>query len=101
MISRLGFPLGLNYLSVVHMDGRLSDTVSEETSFTRNFGHVKLISALEDGFNVYYPIAMVVVVTLTYFRACGRYAKLGRELACIHCSEACAELPRLLERRRS
>ena len=64
--------VGLNYLSIVHMDGRVETVLSEETDFTMVAGKMEVVGFIEQGFNVYFPIIIVIVALLAYFHACSR-----------------------------
>lgn len=69
LLCRLTPPLCLNFLGLIHLDSHItkqSDIV--ETSYTQIMGHMDVISIVSDGFNIYFPIAIVVLCFATYFR---------------------------------
>lgn len=69
LLCRLTPPLCLNFLGLTHLDSHItkdSDTV--ETAYTKFMGHMDVISFISDGFNVYFPIAIVVLCFLTFFK---------------------------------
>eukprot|EP00127_Corallochytrium_limacisporum_P006722 Clim_evm11s234 gene=Clim_evmTU11s234 len=69
MMARLAAPLCLNFLTMSHMDGV---TIDEEPAFVQILGHLKVVGFIESGFNVYYPMFVLVVAAITYFNLFGR-----------------------------
>lgn len=71
LLCRLTYALCLNFLAMIHMDGHItgqtSDRAFSETDFTRFMGHMDLLSFISKGFNVYYPMTVVLVCFCTYF----------------------------------
>ncbi|KJE88755.1 hypothetical protein CAOG_00345 [Capsaspora owczarzaki ATCC 30864] len=72
-LSRLTAPLCLNFLSMSHLDGHVVSTISQETAFTQIMGHMDVVGFIQDGFNVYFPIFIVLIAVLAWFHACGRF----------------------------
>lgn len=75
LVSRLSNAICLNYLAMLHLDKSISQVVpntdnsinSTQTSFTYIMGHLELLNFISNGFNVYYPIFILVVCISTYF----------------------------------
>jgi len=67
LLSRITPALCLNFLSVIHMDSHVITRSSMETSYTRVMGHMDVISIIQDGFNIYFPILLIVLTLATYF----------------------------------
>ncbi|KAF5274003.1 hypothetical protein FQA39_LY01118 [Lamprigera yunnana] len=67
MLSRLTAPLCLNFLGLIHMDSHIIKKQMFETDYTQIMGHMDVIAIISDGFNVYFPIAILVFCLATYF----------------------------------
>lgn len=69
LLCRLTYALCLNFLAMIHMDGHITGTSIEEveTQFTKFMGHMDLLSFIAKGFNVYYPMIVLIVCFCTYF----------------------------------
>merc|ERR1719305_1066163 len=67
LLSRLTGPMCLNFLSVIHMDTHVISSFNSSTSYTKVMGHMDVVSIVQDGFNVYFPILVVVLTLATYF----------------------------------
>ncbi|OWF39089.1 LMBR1 domain-containing protein 2-like isoform X2 [Mizuhopecten yessoensis] len=68
MLCRLTPPLCLNFLGLIHLDSHITYRANlEETSYTEIMGHMDVISFVSDGFNIYFPIAIVLLCICTYF----------------------------------
>lgn len=67
MLSRLTAPLCLNFLGLIHMDSHIIKKQMMETDYTRIMGHMDVIGIISDGFNVYFPIAILLFCLATYF----------------------------------
>lgn len=68
MLCRLTPPLCLNFLGLIHLDSHIINEDSlQETSYTQIMGHMDVISIVSDGFNIYFPIAIVLLCICTYF----------------------------------
>ncbi|KAF6018807.1 LMBRD2 [Bugula neritina] len=77
LLSRLTPPLCLNFLSLIQLDSHVTkDNRVLETEYTKIMGHMDVISFIANGFNVYFPIAIVLLCCATIF-------KLGSRL--LHC----------------
>uniref|UniRef100_A0A1Y1L8F3 LMBR1 domain-containing protein n=2 Tax=Photinus pyralis TaxID=7054 RepID=A0A1Y1L8F3_PHOPY len=67
MLSRLTPPLCLNFLGLIHMDSHIIKKQMSETYYTQIMGHMDVIAIISDGFNVYFPIAILLFCLATYF----------------------------------
>ena len=57
----------LNFLGLIHMDSHIIKTHILETHYTQVMGHMDVISIISDGFNVYFPMAILAFCLATYF----------------------------------
>lgn len=67
MLCRLTPPMCLNFLGLVHMDSHIIKQPTMETFYTQVMGHMDVISIISDGFNVYFPMAVLAFCLATYF----------------------------------
>ncbi|KAI4460461.1 hypothetical protein MML48_5g00012515 [Holotrichia oblita] len=67
MLSRLTPPLCLNFLGLIHMDSHIIKVQVLETHYTQIMGHMDVIAIISDGFNVYFPMAILAFCLATYF----------------------------------
>ncbi|XP_055886080.1 G-protein coupled receptor-associated protein LMBRD2-like [Biomphalaria glabrata] len=68
MLCRLTPPMCLNFLGLIHLDSHIiQDKKIEETSYTRIMGHMDVIAIISNGFNIYFPILIVLLCICTYF----------------------------------
>ncbi|KAH9508112.1 LMBR1 domain-containing protein 2 [Bulinus truncatus] len=68
MLCRLTPPMCLNFLGLIHLDSHIiQDGKIEETSYTKIMGHMDVISIISNGFNIYFPILIVLLCICTYF----------------------------------
>ncbi|KAL3268398.1 hypothetical protein HHI36_007514 [Cryptolaemus montrouzieri] len=67
MLSRLTPPLCLNFLGLIHMDSHIIKKQVMETHYTQIMGHMDVIAIISDGFNVYFPMAILLFGLCTYF----------------------------------
>ncbi|XP_011307481.1 LMBR1 domain-containing protein 2 homolog [Fopius arisanus] len=67
MLCRLTPPMCLNFLGLIHMDSHIIKTHILETHYTQVMGHMDVISIISDGFNVYFPMAILAFCLATYF----------------------------------
>ncbi|KAG7212051.1 hypothetical protein KM043_012407 [Ampulex compressa] len=67
MLCRLTPPICLNFLGLIHMDSHIIKTHIMETYYTQVMGHMDVISIISDGFNVYFPMAILAFCLATYF----------------------------------
>ncbi|XP_050544431.1 LMBR1 domain-containing protein 2 homolog isoform X1 [Daktulosphaira vitifoliae] len=68
LLSRLTAPLCLNFLGVIHMDSHVIRSRILETDYTQIMGHMDVITIISDGFNIYFPILILVICMATYFK---------------------------------
>lgn len=76
MLSRLTPPLCLNFLGIIHMDSHIVKNIKLETQYTQVMGHMDVISIVSDGFNIYFPIAILLFCLATYFKLGARILML-------------------------
>merc|ERR1719228_144128 len=68
LLSRLTPPLCLNFLSLIHMDSHVIPSYPMlPTSYTRVMGHMDVVSIVQDYFNIYFPILLLLLTLATYF----------------------------------
>lgn len=68
MLCRLTPPMCLNFLGLIHLDSHIiHESNLQETAYTTIMGHMDVISIVSDGFNIYFPIAIVLLCICTYF----------------------------------
>merc|ERR1719228_1927292 len=68
LLSRLTPPLCLNFLSLIHMDSHVIPSYPMlPTSYTRVMGHMDVVSIVQDYFNIYFPILLLILTLATYF----------------------------------
>ncbi|XP_056637359.1 LMBR1 domain-containing protein 2 homolog [Diorhabda sublineata] len=67
MLSRLTPPLCLNFLGLIHMDSHVIKSQIMETSYTQIMGHMDVIGIISHGFNIYFPMAILLFCLATYF----------------------------------
>ncbi|ODM93216.1 LMBR1 domain-containing protein 2 [Orchesella cincta] len=72
LLCRLTPPLCLNMLSLFHLDSHVINKRILETSYTQVMGHMDVITLISDGFNVYFPIGILLVSIMTWFRVGSR-----------------------------
>jgi len=68
LLCRLTPPLCLNVISLFHLDSHVVSERDSETSYTRIMGHMDVLSLISDGFTIYFPVGILLVSLLTYFR---------------------------------
>ena len=68
-MCRLTSPLCYNVLCLIHLDSHITkDTNIVETSFTSIMGHMDLVSFINNGFIIYFPILIVILCFSTLFK---------------------------------
>ncbi|CAH0555447.1 unnamed protein product [Brassicogethes aeneus] len=67
MLSRLTPPLCLNFLGLIHMDSHVIKSQVMETYYTQIMGHMDVIGIISHGFNIYFPMAILLFCLATYF----------------------------------
>ncbi|KAL1497273.1 hypothetical protein ABEB36_008265 [Hypothenemus hampei] len=76
MFSRLTPALCLNFLGLIHMDSHVIHSQINETSYTQIMGHMDVIGIISHGFNIYFPMAVLVFCLATYFSLGSRFLSL-------------------------
>jgi len=78
LLCRLTPPLCLNFLGMIQMDSHIIKTRILETSYTQVMGHMDVLSLISDGFNIYFPIGILLISMLTWFKVGSRIlSKIG------------------------
>eukprot|EP00092_Neocalanus_flemingeri_P024015 GFUD01026049.1.p1 GENE.GFUD01026049.1~~GFUD01026049.1.p1 ORF type:complete len:729 (+),score=180.52 GFUD01026049.1:1867-4053(+) len=68
LLCRLTPPLCLNFLSLIHMDSHVIPSYPMlPTAYTRVMGHMDVVSIVQDYFNIYFPILLLILTLATYF----------------------------------
>nr|XP_039254494.1 G-protein coupled receptor-associated protein LMBRD2-like [Styela clava] len=67
MLCRLTPPMCLNFLGLIHLDTHISSFTNIETSYTQIMGHLDVIPIISNGFNIYFPMLVVLLCIVTYF----------------------------------
>lgn len=67
LLSRLTPPLCLNFLGLIHMDSHIIKSRIMETQYTQIMGHMDVINIISNGFNIYFPMVMLIFSVTTYF----------------------------------
>ncbi|ESO12929.1 hypothetical protein HELRODRAFT_105627 [Helobdella robusta] len=65
LLCRLTPPLCLNFLGLIHLDSHITKENMVETAYTRFMGNLDVLPFISDGFNIYFPIAIVALCLLT------------------------------------
>ena len=69
LVCRLTSPLCYNVLCLLHLDSHITkDTKIVETSFTSIMGHLDIVSFINNGFVLYFPILIVILCFSTLFK---------------------------------
>ncbi|XP_060527973.1 LMBR1 domain-containing protein 2 homolog [Cylas formicarius] len=76
MFSRLTPALCLNFLGLIHMDSHVIHSEVNETSYTQIMGHMDVIGIISHGFNIYFPMAILVFCLATYFSLGSRFLSM-------------------------
>lgn len=76
MFSRLTPALCLNFLGLIHMDSHVIHSEINETSYTQIMGHMDVIGIISHGFNIYFPMAILVFCLATYFSLGSRFLSM-------------------------
>lgn len=68
LLCRLTPPMCLNFLGLIHLDSHITSNKNiSETSYTSIMGHMDVISFIANGFNIYFPIGILLLCLATYF----------------------------------
>ncbi|KAF6206204.1 hypothetical protein GE061_017433 [Apolygus lucorum] len=76
MLCRLTPPMCLNFLGLIHMDNHVIKSQSLEPYYTQVMGHMVVLSIISDGFNIYFPMAVLAFCLATYFSLGSRLLSL-------------------------
>lgn len=73
LFCRLTPPMCLNFLGLIHLDNHVTRAaMTVETAYTTFMGHMDVVPFIAKGFNVYFPIGVLVFCLATYFRLATR-----------------------------
>jgi len=72
LLCRLTPPICLNFLGLIHMDSHVIHSQILETSYTSIMGHLDVLSLISDVFNIYFPMGILIIGILTYFKVGAR-----------------------------
>nr|CAG4637678.1 EOG090X03B7 [Chydorus sphaericus] len=67
LLCRLTPPMCLNFLGLIHMDSHIIKARLMETYYTQIMGHMDVLPIISDGFNIYFPMAILGLCLGTYF----------------------------------
>ncbi|XP_017024242.1 LMBR1 domain-containing protein 2 homolog [Drosophila kikkawai] len=73
LLCRLTPPMCLNFLGLIHMDTHIIPERIKETAYTRIMGHMDVIGIIANGFNIYFPMSMLVICLATWFSLGSRF----------------------------
>lgn len=74
LVCRLTSPLCYNFLGLLHLDSHITkDERIVETQFTQIMGHMDVVSFISDGFNIYFPMCIILLCLATLFNLGGRF----------------------------
>ncbi|KAL1140343.1 hypothetical protein AAG570_000275 [Ranatra chinensis] len=76
MLCRLTPPMCLNFLGLIHMDSHIIKQHILETYYTQVMGHMDVVAIISDGFNIYFPMAVLGFCLATYFSLGSRFLSL-------------------------
>ena len=67
LLCRFTPALCLNYLSLIHLEKSVNPTMVAETAYSRVMGRMQLLKFISQGFNIYFPMAIIVLCLCTLF----------------------------------
>ncbi|CAH0727923.1 unnamed protein product, partial [Brenthis ino] len=76
MVCRLTPAMCLNFLSLVHMDSHVIKERIMETYYTQIMGHMDVLGIIAEGFNIYFPMLVVLLCLATYLSLGSRLLSL-------------------------
>ncbi|XP_034824985.1 LMBR1 domain-containing protein 2 homolog isoform X1 [Maniola hyperantus] len=76
MVCRLTPAMCLNFLSLVHMDSHVITERVMETFYTQIMGHMDVLGIIAEGFNIYFPMLVVILCLATYLSLGSRLLSL-------------------------
>lgn len=76
MVCRLTPAMCLNFLSLIHMDSHVIKKSIMETYYTQIMGHMDVLGIIAEGFNIYFPMLVVLLCVATYFSLGSRLLSL-------------------------
>lgn len=76
MVSRLTPAMCLNFLGLIHMDSHVIKERVMETHYTQIMGHMDVLGIIAEGFNIYFPMLVVLLCVATYLSLGSRLLSL-------------------------
>ncbi|XP_068630261.1 LMBR1 domain-containing protein 2 homolog isoform X2 [Battus philenor] len=76
MVCRLTPAMCLNFLSLIHMDSHVIKERIMETYYTQIMGHMDVLGIIAEGFNIYFPMLVVLLCLATYLSLGSRLLSL-------------------------
>ncbi|CAB3243790.1 unnamed protein product [Arctia plantaginis] len=76
MVCRLTPAMCLNFLSIIHMDSNVIKERIMETYYTQIMGHMEVLGIIAEGFNIYFPMLVVLLCVATYLSLGSRLLSL-------------------------
>ncbi|XP_045534240.1 LMBR1 domain-containing protein 2 homolog isoform X1 [Papilio machaon] len=76
LVCRLTPAMCLNFLSLVHMDSHVIKQRIMETYYTQIMGHMDVLGIIAEGFNIYFPMLVVLLCAATYLSLGSRLLSL-------------------------
>ncbi|KAG6456417.1 LMBR1 domain-containing protein 2 homolog isoform X2 [Manduca sexta] len=76
MVCRLTPAMCLNFLSLIHMDSHIIKERIMETYYTQIMGHMDVLGIIAEGFNIYFPMLVVLLCVATYLSLGSRLLSL-------------------------
>nr|SVE75655.1 EOG090X03B7 [Daphnia hispanica] len=73
LLCRLTPPMCLNFLGLIHMDSHIIKARLMETYYTQIMGHMDVLPIISNGFNIYFPMAILGLCLATYFSLGARF----------------------------
>ncbi|CAK1553467.1 unnamed protein product [Leptosia nina] len=76
MVCRLTPAMCLNFLSLIHLDSHIITQRIMETYYTQIMGHMDVLRIIAEGFNIYFPMLVILLCLATYFSLGSRLLSL-------------------------
>ncbi|XP_013184506.1 LMBR1 domain-containing protein 2 homolog isoform X2 [Amyelois transitella] len=76
LVCRLTPAMCLNFLSLIHMDSHVIKERIMETYYTQIMGHMDVLGIIAEGFNIYFPMLVVLLCLATWLSLGSRLLSL-------------------------
>ncbi|CAH4007401.1 unnamed protein product [Pieris brassicae] len=76
MVCRLTPAMCLNFLGLIHLDSHIITQRIMETYYTQIMGHMDVLRIIAEGFNIYFPMLVILLCLATYFSLGSRLLSL-------------------------